>query len=313
MEYLIAVIDLIKASDIKTFAREAGFSLCGIARVRGLKEQAGNLDGWLRSGYDSGLAYMGRNTEKRLDPALLFGGAKSVIVCAVNYKNACSGRQDDRNPKIASYALCRDYHFTIKERLKQVLGRISEKNPGIRGRCFTDSAPVLEKSWAVEAGLGWRGRNSLVITPGYGSFVLLGEIIIDAETDVYDEPFVRDGCGSCTACVDACPNSAICPPYVIDTNRCISRLTTEKLPDGCEPTADTHGWIFGCDVCQNVCPHNTRTPLSSDPAFAPLINPYDVEEHFWKDLDKEGFDDIFGDTPLARTGFETIKEGNVIL
>lgn len=316
---------MIGASKIKELAHEAGFDLCGIARVRHLGEQSARLSDWLGNGYSSGLSYMGRNVDKRLDPALLFEGAKSVIVCAANYKNEFWDQNASENPKISSYALLQDYHVTIKSRLNAILERLTAEHPGLRGRCFTDSAPVLEKSWAIEAGLGWRGKNSLIITPRHGSFVFLGEIILTEEADAYDEPFAGDRCGTCTACIDACPNSAIVRPYVIDTNRCISRLTTEKpveglseragagvavgtVPGGNGTAPDTHGWIFGCDICQSACPHNSRTSLASNLLFRPLFNPTAAGEEFWGSLDKDGFDRVFGTTPLARTGFEAIKE-----
>lgn len=299
---------MISAEKIKRIASEAGFDLCGIARVRYLGDQSERLSEWLGKGYDSGLGYMHRNIEKRLDPSLLYDGAKSVIVCAANYKNGSWDQRASTNPRISSYALTQDYHTTMKGWLKLVLSRLGEEYPGLRGRCFTDSAPVLEKSWAIEAGLGWRGKNSLVVTPRYGSFIFLGEIIIDAEVDVYDRPLATDRCGTCTACIDACPNKAIVRPYVIDTNRCISRLTTEKVPEGAAPMAGTHGWIYGCDLCQSACPHNRHTPLAGNPAFKPFFNPEACGEEFWHKLDKEKFGNICGTTPMARTGFENIKD-----
>lgn len=298
---------MISSEKIKRFAAEAGFDLCGIARVRYLGDQSAGLSEWLGKGYDSGLGYMRRNVDKRLDPSLLYEGAESVIVCAANYKNGSWDQRTGANPGISSYALTHDYHTTIKGRLKLVLSRLGEEYPDLRGRCFTDSAPVLEKSWAIEAGLGWRGKNSLVVTPRYGSFVFLGEIIIDAEADVYDRPFAAGRCGACTTCMDACPNNAIVEPYVIDTNRCISRLTTQKLPEGETSAAGTHGWIFGCDICQSTCPHNSRTPMAQDAVFKPLFDPASCGEEFWNGLDDAGFDKTFGTTPMARTGFEDIK------
>lgn len=311
---------MIDSSKIKEFAREAGFDLCGIARVRRLEEQSERLLAWLDNGWNSGLGYMERNIDKRLDPALLFDGARSVIVCAANYKNEFWNQHGHESPKISSYALAQDYHVTMKGKLNAMLERLAGEYPGLCGRCFTDSAPILEKSWAIEAGLGWRGRNSLVITPSHGSFIFLGEIVMDTEADRYDDAFAQDLCGTCTACIDACPNSAIIKPYVIDTNRCISRLTTERpsenighetdtFPsDSAAPIAGTHGWIFGCDVCQSVCPYNSRTKPFTDPAFTTLFNPEKAGRTFWDGLDEEGFDKTFGTTPIARTGFGPIKE-----
>lgn len=299
---------MINASEIRKYAAEAGFDLCGIARVRRLGDQTQRLCDWLGMGYDSGLSYMRRNIEKRLDPALLYEGAKTVIVCAANYKNEHWDQRNSRNPRISSYALAQDYHVTMKAKLDIILRRLSDEHPGIRGRCFTDSAPVLEKSWAIEAGLGWRGKNSLIVTPRHGSFVFLGEIIVDAETDIYDSPFTKDGCGTCTACIDACPNSAIVSPYVIDTNRCISRLTAEKITDEAMSSPETHGWIYGCDICQSVCPHNKRTPLSAHPESRPLFDPTSADQTFWDKFDADDFHEIFGTTPITRIGFDATKE-----
>ena len=281
--------------------------MCGIARVRHLGEQSTRLSKWLDKGYDSGLSYMHRNVEKRLDPSLLYEGARSVIVCAANYKNESWDQRLNTNPKISSYALARDYHFTMKDWLKLLLTRLAEEYPGLHGRCFTDSAPLLEKSWAIEAGVGWRGKNSLIVTPHYGSFVFLGEIVTDAEADTYDTPFTADNCGNCTACIDACPNKAIVRPYVIDTSRCISRLTTERLPEGETTSTGTHGWIFGCDICQSVCPHNRRTPFTDNPAFKPFLKPVECGEEFWDKLGEKEFGNLCGTTPMARSGFGNIR------
>ncbi len=299
---------MISSQKIKRFVAEAGFDLCGIARARHLGEQATRLSEWLDKGYDSGLSYMHRNVDKRLDPALLYEGAESVIVCAANYKNESWDQQSSINPRISSYAITQDYHTSLKDGLNIVLARLKEEYPDLRGRCFTDSAPVLEKSWAIETGLGWRGKNSLIVTPRYGSFIFLGEIIIDAEADIYDHPFTDDFCGTCTACMDACPNKAIVRPYVIDTSRCISRLTTERLPEGETTATGTHGWIFGCDICQSVCPHNRRTPHTDNPVFKPFLKPADCGKEFWDNLDRIEFDNLCGTTPMARTGFENIKK-----
>lgn len=299
---------MILSSKIKEYAREVGFTLCGIARVRHLGEQSERLSEWLGRGYDSGLAYMGRNIEKRLDPALLYKGAKSIIVCAANYKNEHWDQSMSPNPKISSYALSPDYHITIKDKLNRILGFLKEEHPHLHGRCFTDSAPVLEKSWAIEAGLGWRGKNSLIVTPDYGSFIFLGEIIINVEVDLYDEPYGREGCGNCTACIDACPNSAIVRPYVIDTNRCISRLTTESHADGMCTCLCTHGWIYGCDICQSVCPYNRHTPMFSDPAFRAIFDPSQAKKEFWDKFDEPTFALTFGSTPMDRGGFDALKQ-----
>ena len=297
----------ISAEFIRNASIEAGFSLCGVARCRELGEQAGNLDSWLAAGMDSGMEYMRRNREKRLDPGVLMEGARTVVVCAVNYKNQ-AWDQRERTMKIASYSYAPDYHTQIKEMLGALLERIREEYSGVKGRCFCDTAPVLEKSWAVEAGLGWTGKNSLLLTPQYGSFVLLGELVIDTECDVYDQPYCGDGCGSCRRCLDACPNGAIVSPHVIDTGRCIARLLNERMPEGAAPPHGMfHGWLYGCDECQSCCPHNQKTPLYANHAFAPVIDPALTTPEFWRTLSEPEFLHIFSDTPLARTGFETIR------
>lgn len=300
---------MIESAFIRQAAFDAGFSLCGVARARTLAEHGPFLDEWLRRGYESGMEYMRRDPQKRLDPSSLVEGAKTVVVCVVNYKNtAWDQTAEGRSPRIASYAYGRDYHATIKEMLSEVLARVREAYPAAKGRCFTDSAPLLEKAWAVEAGLGWTGKNSLLVTPLHGSFVLLGELVLDAECDAYDAPSSGDGCGTCTRCIDHCPTGAIRSPGVIDTGRCISRLTNERLPEGVSVAPDTlHGWIFGCDECQSCCPRNARTPLSADPRFAPVIDPRETTDDFWQNLSEEEFNQIFGDTPLAHTGYAALR------
>ncbi len=297
----------ISSEFIRSVAAGAGFSLCGIARCRELGEQAANLDRWLAAGMESGMEYMRRYRGKRLDPAALVEGARTVIVCAVNCKNT-AWNQTGRAPKIASYAYAPDYHTLIKAMLDEILAHIRKQYPGVNGRSFSDTAPLLEKSWAVEAGLGWVGKNSLLLTTLYGSFVLLGELVIDAECDAYDAPYTANGCVTCTRCMDACPNGAIVSPRVVDTGRCIARLLNERRSEGeATPPAMLHGWLHGCDECQSCCPHNQKTPLFGNPAFAPVIDPTLTTPEFWHALSEPEFRRIFGGTPLARTGFEAIR------
>jgi epoxyqueuosine reductase len=277
--------------------------MCGIAPAGRLDTLAAPFDRWLARGYDSGMEYMRRNTDKRLDPTTLVEGAKTVVVCAVNYKNsAWEYNKTAAAPKIASYAYAPDYHDTIKRMLQSVLDALRIRYPELQGRCFTDTAPIFEKAWAVEAGLGWIGRNSLLITHEYGSSLLLGELLLDAVADAYDEPFTGDGCGDCHACVDACPCGAITEERVLDTGKCISRLTIERLPDGAKLDREgLHGWIFGCDECQYACPYNADTPQYANAQFKPVIEPSQVTESFWSALDGATFDRLFGRTPLKRS------------
>ena len=323
---------MLRAHDIKNAARRVGFDLCGISRVRNFSAERDFFAKWLSRGYASGLGYLYRNVEKRFSPTLLTPGAVSVISCAVNYKNDTSlGFGDCHNPKVASYARTADYHDTIKRMLRHmavIIGGEAKGGSGggqIKWRAFTDSAPVLEKMWAVEGGLGFIGRNKLLITPGYGSFVLLGELMIDAAVDVYDTPYQGPGCGKCRRCVDACPNRAL-TPHGIDTGLCISRATIEKLPpgnaSGTHPVVDSdmskdfsyiapsiplHGWIYGCDVCQHTCPYNARTPFYSNPDFAPLFDPRTMPRERWLEMTGEEFSERLGNTPMGHTGLKQIR------
>ena len=293
---------------IETLAREAGFDLCGVARVRSLDEQKERFARWLGSGYDSRLEYMSRNFDKRFDPSRLVEGARTVIVCAVSYKSDASMREfAPDEPLIASYALARDYHPTIKAMLGGMLEKLAEAEPGIKGRAFCDTAPLLEKAWAIEAGIGWPGKNALIISPELGSFILLGELVIDREADSYSEPFSGDKCGACRRCMEGCPNGAIVEAHVVDTNRCISRLSVEKM-DGQPSEYGLHGWIFGCDVCQRVCPWNLKSPPGSNQAFAPVVDPSMLTREFWQNVSEEEFDELFSRTPLQRRGYDQIKE-----
>lgn len=290
---------------IKKAAAEAGFDMCGIVRCRPLVEEEPRFRQWLEAGYAAGLYYLERNMDKRFDPARLVEGAKSVIVCAVGYKNRFSdGYPADCRTKVASYACNRDYHTTIKGMLRRLLDALRERSPEIEGRVFTDSAPLLEKRLAIDAGLGWRGRQSLLVTPRYGSFVLIGEIVINEEVDRYDTPLDVAGCGECRRCVDACPNGAIQDGRYIDAARCISCATVEgRAADG----TDLHGWIFGCDECQSCCPYNIRAPYYRSDGFAPLFDPLAISREEWLATDEEMFRTKFKDTPLMRSGAERIK------
>lgn len=256
---------------IKGVAHEVGFDLCGVAKYRVFEEDKAFLGEWIEQGYASSLGYLKRNIDCRADANRLVEGAKSVVVCAVSYKNMVSdGYPAYHQAKVASYACTTDYHTTIKQMLFELCERLKEVNPDFSARCFVDSAPIFEKRYAVEAGLGWIGRQSLLVTPEFGSFVLLGEIVMTAECDEYDKPYEGVGCGECRRCVEACPNGAIKERH-IDTSRCISCATIECRAD--EGICDTHGWIFGCDECQTICPYNHKAPYFTNPKFAPLFNP----------------------------------------
>lgn len=289
---------------IYALAREVGFSLCGVAKCRYLDVSHRRFDQWLTRGDGDGLEYMQRNIEKRFDPSQFVEGAKTVIVCALNYRNPITnGYAAEAHCKIASYACTIDYHHTIKAMLHEMFARLREESPQLVGRAFVDSAPLAEKSWAVEAGLGWIGRQSLLVTREFGTTVLLGELVLCDECDSYDEPFVGDGCGECRRCIDACPNCAIGDDRTIDSRRCISRLTIERgesIPADCR----LNGWIFGCEECQNVCPYNHAKPTATHSAIAPTFDPREIAPVQWQTMSDEEFAERFGRTPMARSGRE---------
>lgn len=297
---------MISAEEIKETAAEIGFDLCGIAPCRHLAETENRFRDWLGAGCQAGLHYLERNLDKRFDLRRLVDGAQSVAVCAVNYKNGFSRGYPAGFPtKVASYALNRDYHYTLKEMLFTLLQRLRERCPGLRGRVFTDSAPLVEKRLAVEAGLGWIGRQSLLVTPQFGSFVLLGEVVLTEPCDRYDEPFAESRCGSCRACVESCPTGAVRENRTIDAARCISCHTIEDAADG--TPQNLHGWIFGCDGCQSCCPFNSRTPLAAHPAFRSPLDPLAFDRERWLHMTEEEFEVRFGSTPLTRSGLERIR------
>ncbi len=235
----------------------------------------------------------------------LVEGAQTVVVCAVGYKNELSdGYPDGFGAKIASYALSVDYHTLLKGMLRDLFGRLRTAQPDLGGRAFVDSAPLAEKQLSVEAGLGWIGRQSLLVTPQLGSFVLLGELVLDAACDVYDEPLAGAGCGDCRRCVEACPAGAVCDDRAIDARRCISCHTIER-PAASEIVCD--GWIFGCDACQSRCPYNRRAPLHRHPALDPLFDPLAYPPERWLAMDEAEFRSTFGRTPLLRSGLPRLQ------
>lgn len=291
---------------IRQAAAAVGFDLCGLAPCRHLAESERRFRAWLAAGYHSSLGYLERNTGKRFDPSQLVERARTVVVCAVGYKSAIGeGYPAGHRTKIASYACNRDYHLTIKEMLRELFARIRADAPTVEGRCFVDSAPLCEKQLAVEAGLGWIGRQSLLITPTFGSYVLLGELLLTDEADRYDTPFAGSRCGSCRICLDSCPTGAILEERMIDTRRCIACHTIEREPD---TRIGLDGWIFGCDACQQRCPYNRHAPLHRHPAFDPRFDPRTMNAEAWLELDEAAFAERFGDMPLTRSGLQRIRQ-----
>ena len=294
---------------ITNTALEIGFDIVGVVPAMPLEEEAQRFGEWLQRGHHSTLSYLERNGEKRFDASKLVEGARSVVVCGVAYLSEYSrGYPEGWRTKIASYALNRDYHLTIKEMLVALAERLKEYAPGLRFRAFTDSAPLAEKSYAQRAGLGWIGRNSLLVTPEYGSMLLLGELVINEMVDEYDVPKEFVGCGECRRCVDACPNGAIFENRTINTRRCISCRTIEPMAEG--DNIDLDGWIFGCDACQSVCPYNQRAKFHRNPNFDPIINPLALDAEAWLSMTEEEFSALATTTPMTRAGLERIR-GNV--
>ena len=297
---------MLNSEVIKRLASEVGFDLCGVAQYRKLEQDTHFLEEWIEMGYASSLDYLKKNTQRRGDATALVEGAKSIIVCAISYKNVISdGYSCNHNTKIASYACTTDYHLTIKQMLFELCKRLKEIHPHFSARCFVDSAPIFEKRYAVEAGLGWIGRQSLLVTPQFGTFVLLGEIVLDEECDSYDQPLATVSCGECYRCVDACPNGAVKERH-IDTSRCISCATIERRNE--ERELPLHGWIFGCDECQTICPYNRKAPLATNPRVAPIFDPRAMTPNDWLSLSEEEFSEKLGSTPLERAGLERLCE-----
>lgn len=287
---------------IRKISRELGFSFCGISAAVFLEEEAPKLTEWLKRGYAGKMSYLENHFDKRLDPTLLVPGAKSVVSLLYNYFPETEINHGN-DLKIAKYAYGDDYHFVIKEKLKEFVFRIRESIGEIDGRVFVDSAPVMEREWARRAGLGWIGKNSLLLNREMGSFFFLAELIIDLPLE-YDGP-VRDYCGTCTACMDACPTDAIPAPYVVDGSRCISYYTIElkdELPS--EMKGKFKNWIFGCDICQDVCPWNRFSKPHQEKAFQPPEELVNISNDNWKELSREVFARVFKNSAVKRTGYD---------
>jgi epoxyqueuosine reductase len=291
---------------IKTEAKKLGFMFCGIAKADFLEEEAPRLEAWLKQGMQGEMQYMENHFDKRLDPRLLVDGAKSVISLGLNYYTE-QQQADSDSPRISKYAYGIDYHLVIKDKLKQLLQVINEKIGAVNGRAFVDSAPVLDKVWAKKAGLGWVGKNSNLINTKTGSFFFLAELIIDLELE-YDTPATADHCGTCTRCIDACPTEAIISPYIVDGSRCISYLTIElknEIPQ--EFAGKMDNWMFGCDICQDVCPWNRFSVLHHEAAFKPHDDLLKMSKGDWEDITEDVFQKVFKNSAVKRTKFVGLK------
>lgn len=277
---------------------------CGISKADFLEEEAPRLERWLNQNMHGQMHYMENHFDKRLDPRLLVDGAKTVVSLLLNYYPAKEDQQQDEDTyKISKYAYGTDYHFVIKDKLKELLAFINEEIGEVGGRCFVDSAPVLDKAWAKKSGLGWVGKNSNLITPQVGSFYFIAELIIDLELEP-DGP-IKDYCGSCTRCIDACPTNAIVEPYVVDGSKCISYFTIElkdQLPN--EMQGKFGNWIFGCDICQDICPWNRFSKPHQEPAFTAHPQLAHMKTKDWQELTQEVFAQLFKKSAVKRTGFK---------
>lgn len=289
---------------IKSEAQRLGFLACGVSKAGFLEDEAPRLEAWLKSGMHGSMSYMENHFDKRLDPTKLVPGAKSVVSLLLNYYP--SPTQVDSEYKVSKYAYGRDYHFVIKEKLKELMESIRENIGNVEGRAFVDSAPVLDKAWAAKSGLGWIGKNSNLLTAKTGSFYFIAELIIDLELE-YDRP-VTDHCGTCTACVDACPTQAIVAPYVVDGSRCISYFTIElkeNIPS--EFQGLWNDWIFGCDICQDVCPWNRFSKPHTEPLLQANPKLLSMSGRDWEEITEEVFRAVFRDSPLKRTKYSGLR------
>ncbi|KIB00073.1 epoxyqueuosine reductase [Flavobacterium sp. KMS] len=289
---------------IKSEAKRLGFLSCGISKAGFLEQEAPRLENWLNKNHNGQMAYMENHFDKRLDPTLLVDDAKSVVSLLLNYYP--SETQENDSFKISKYAYGQDYHFVIKEKLKELLFSIQEQIGDVSGRVFVDSAPVLDKAWAAKSGLGWIGKNSNLITQKVGSFYFIAELILDLDLE-YDYA-TTDHCGSCTACIDACPTQAIVAPYVVDGSKCISYFTIElkeNIPQEMKGKFDD--WAFGCDTCQDVCPWNRFSKAHSEPLFNPNPDVMAMSKKEWLEITEETFQVVFKNSPLKRTKFDGLK------
>ncbi len=289
---------------IKTEAKRLGFLSCGVSKAQFLEEEAPRLENWLNKQMHGQMHYMENHFDKRLDPTKLVEGSKSVISLLLNYFPEKT--QDHETYKLSKYAYGTDYHFVIKDKLKSLLHAIQGEIGEVEGRAFVDSAPVLDKAWAAKSGLGWIGKHSNLLTQQVGSFYFIAELIIDLELE-YDG-ITTDHCGTCTKCIDACPTKAITEPYVVDGSKCISYFTIElkeNIPTEC--LGQFEDWMFGCDICQDVCPWNRFSKSHNEPLFNPHPDLLDMTKKDWEEITEETFKKVFKKSAVKRTKFSGLK------
>lgn len=290
---------------IKEYAKELGFNACGFSKAEMLHRDKEFLKKWLDSGLNAAMQYMENHFEKRVDPTKLVEGAKSVISVVYNYFPQ-KQQEHAEAPVLSKYAYGIDYHFVLKEKLKNLLKYIQENIQQVDGRVFVDSAPVLDRAWAARSGIGWIGKNTNLIVPKLGSFVFIGEIILDLELE-YDKP-IEDRCGSCTKCISACPTNALVMPYKLDSNRCISFLTIENkdaIPEKFKGKFQNR--VYGCDICQDVCPWNSKHASTTEEAFKPQPKLLELNKYDWNDLDEETYRGIFKKSAVKRAKFGGLR------
>ncbi len=295
-----------RAKYIKEAAIELGFTSCGISRACFLEDDARRLEKWLSSGMHAGMKYMEKHFEKRADPRRLFPGARSVISVLLNYYPAKT-QEDPSAPVLAKYAYGTDYHYVIKKKLKKLHNVIKEIAGNVACRSFVDSAPVLDRAWAVRSGLGWRGKNNCLIAGNEGSFFFAAELIVDMDLPA-DTHIQKEKCGDCRLCIEACPTGALAEPYVLDARKCISYITTQhkgRIPDNFRDKMQNR--VFGCDICQDVCPFNQKAKSHSEPLLDPNPEMLMLTSREWHAMDEDRFNSIFGNTVLSVSGYPMVK------
>lgn len=301
------------AKIVKTQAKSLGFDFCGIARAGFLEDEAPKLEAWLNKNFHGQMSYMANHFDKRLDPTKLVEGAKSVISLIYNYYPGQRLPDGAEDFKIAKYAYGQDYHYVIKDRLKTLMENLRKEIGEFGGRVFVDSAPLMERQWAQKSGLGWLGKNSLLLNRDMGSFFFLSELIVDVEINP-DPPMVKDYCGTCTRCIDACPTDAIVADGVVDASKCISYLTIElkeNIPVAFKGKMEN--WIFGCDICQDVCPWNRFSKPHREPLFEPKPDLAHMGNREWLEISEEVFQKVFAKSPLKRSKWAGVKRNVVFV
>jgi epoxyqueuosine reductase len=299
--------ELSPTAAIKAKALELGFDACGIATASDLPLQRQILNDWLQKGYHGEMQYLNRNIDKRTDPRLLMENCQSVISVLIHYHPSQSLSPESKY-QIARYAYGDDYHKIIKDKLYLLMEFIQQKMPQVTMRAFSDSAPILDKTWAIKAGLGWMGKNTLLLNKKLGSYFFIGEILISAQLDA-DNPITESYCGSCTRCIDACPTQALIEPYVMDSRLCISYLTIESKTDVPESlTTKINSWIYGCDICQEVCPWNHYAKPQSPSVFKLSDGLTIMRKQDWEQMDEATYQHIFAASAIKRSGFARLKK-----